>query len=565
MRIAILLAAAASVVALASSASSELASLIERVDADRMALGRTYPHEYSPARRARFEQYHRQVLGELQKIQFEKLSAAGQVDYVLLRDSMQRSLDAAKLESRRWDEMQTLVPFAGTLFEMEQNGRRLGAVDPAKTASLLNSTAKDLKALTELVRKGSVTASKVAGNRAASVTETLRRAMKGWFEGYNGYDPMFSWWLEQPFKTLDGALETHAKALREKVAGVSPDDRFAIVGDPVGRDALIDQLNAERIPYTPEELLEIGQREWKWCEQEMIRASRELKFGDDWLKALEHVKTLYVEPGKQTQLVRDLAEEAIQYVEQRGLVTVPPVAKETWRMTMLSPEAQMRNPFFLGGELIQVSYPTSGMPHDSKMMSMRGNNPHFSRSTVFHELIPGHHLQRFMNQRHNQYRRIFSTPFWIEGWAFYWEMLLWDAGFPRGPEDRIGMLYWRMHRAARIIFSISFHLGKMTPEECIDLLVKKCGQEPANASAEVRRSFDGSYPPVYQAAYMLGALQFRQLHKDLVQSGKMPVREFHDRILEENQMPVEMVRAILTRQKLTPAFPSAWRFYDLSH
>ena len=296
----------------------------------------------------------------------------------------------------------------------------------------------------------------------------------------------------------------------------------------------------------------------------MIRASRDLKFGDDWLKALEHVKNLYVEPGKQTQLVRDLAEEAIQYIEQRNLITVPPLAKEIWRMNMLSPEAQMRSPFFLGGETIQVSYPTNSMPHESKMMSMRGNNPHFSRSTVFHELIPGHHLQQFYSTRSKPYRRVFGTPFWGEGWAFYWEMLLWDSGFPRGPEDRIGMLYWRMHRAARILFSIGFHLGKMTPQECIDLLVKKCGQEENNAAAEVRRSFDGSYPPIYQAAYMLGALQFRQLHRDLVLTGKMPARTFHDPILSENRMPVEMVRAILTKQKLAAEFPTSWRFYDLT-
>ncbi len=62
-------------------------------------------------------------------------------------------------------------------------------------------------------------------------------------------------------------------------------------------------------------------------------------------------------------------------------------------------------------------------------MSMRGNNRHFSRATVHHELIPGHHLQGYMNQRHRTYRGPFRTPFWGEGWALYWEMLLWDLDF----------------------------------------------------------------------------------------------------------------------------------------
>ena len=62
--------------------------------------------------------------------------------------------------------------------------------------------------------------------------------------------------------------------------------------------------------------------------------------------------------------------------------------------------AAKSHPFFLGGDSIQVSYPTNTMDHEAKLMSMRGNNPHFSRSTVFHELIPGHNLQFYYNKRH---------------------------------------------------------------------------------------------------------------------------------------------------------------------
>jgi len=171
---------------------------------------------------------------------------------------------------------------------------------------------------------------------------------------------------------------------------------------------------------------------------------------------------------------------------------VPPLARESWRMQMMTPERQLVNPFFTGGETISVSYPTNRMSHEQKMMSMRGNNIHFARATVFHELIPGHHLQGYMSARYKSYRSPFRTPFWGEGWALYWELFLWDQGFAKSPENRIGMLFWRLHRCARIIFSLSFHLGRMTPQEAIDLLVKRVGHEPENAIAEVRRSFDGT-------------------------------------------------------------------------
>lgn len=337
-------------------------------------------------------------------------------------------------------------------------------------------------------------------------------------------------------------------------------DDNEIVGRPIGREALLASLKGEMIAYTPEQLVELANREYAWCEAEMKTAAREMGFGDEWKKALEKVKTLHVAPGGQPKVVRDLALEAIEYLRKHGLVTVPPLAEETWRMDMMSPERQKFSPFFTGGEVISVAFPTDTMSHDAKLQSLRGNNVHFSRATVHHELIPGHHLQQFMVSRHQTQRGPFSTPFWTEGWAVYWEMVLYEKGFPKTPEDRVGLMFWRMHRCARIIFSLGFHLGKMTAQECIDFLVEKVGHERENATAEVRRSFAGGYPPLYQAAYLIGAKQFWAMRQELVVSGKMTDRQFHDSILKESHMPIEIVRAAVSDQKLTRDWKPGWKF-----
>jgi len=101
----------------------------------------------------------------------------------------------------------------------------------------------------------------------------------------------------------------------------------------------------------------------------------------------------------------------------------------------------------------------------------------------------------------------------------------------------------------------------MTPEECIDFLVERVGHERDNATAEVRRSFTGEYSPLYQCAYMLGALQLRALRAELVGTGRMTNREFHDAILKENSIPIEMLRARLIGQPLDRGYRSTWRFY----
>ncbi len=322
----------------------------------------------------------------------------------------------------------------------------------------------------------------------------------------------------------------------------------------------MSELKFEMISYSPEELIALAETELKWCEKEMKKAAHDMGLGDDWRAALERVKTMYVEPGKQPALIRDLAIEAVEYMDAHDLVTVPQLCRDSWRMAMMSPEAQLVNPFFTGGEVISVSFPAASMAHEAKLMSMRGNNVHFSRATVFHEVIPGHHLQQYMNSRYKTYRRMFNTPFWTEGWASTGSSCSGTRGSPSHPKTgsgcSSGTCTVRAHH-----FSLSFHLEKMTPQQCIDLLVDRIGHERDNATAEVRRSFTTSYGPLYQAAYLLGGLQLRALHRDLVESGKLTDREFHDRILKENAIPIDMVRALLSQRELR-TMPPDWRYYQ---
>ena len=546
-----------------------------------------------PERRERMRRFYSDWLKRLDSLALDALSQDGRIDYLLFRNLLNHELRDVELRAKDWDEAAPMFPFAGAIMGLEDSRRRLDPTNASKVASTLTALLKDIEKARQAVEnaeggrqkaEGSKTQSlppstfrpppsppegpdaarrKTSANRAGATVNSLRSVLRNWFNFYNGYDPVFTWWVAEPYKAADKSLQGYASFLTERVAGVKPDDPEALIGNPIGREALLNDLAYEMIPYTPEELVKIANSEFAWCEAEMKKASRDMGFGDDWKKALEKVKTLHVEPGRQPQLIRELALESEDYVKKHDLVTVPELAGGAWRMEMMSPERQLVNPFFTGGETITVSFPTNTMTQEQKEMSMRGNNIHFSRATVFHELIPGHNLQGFMAARYRAYRAPFSTAFLTEGWALYWEMLLWDMDFARSPEDRVGMLFWRMHRCARIIFSLGFHLGAMTERQAVDFLVDRVGHERDNAAAEVRRSFNGSYPPLYQAAYMLGGLQLRALRRELVESGRMTNRAFHDAVLKENRIPIEMIRASLTGQKVDRDFRSNWRFYPI--
>jgi len=541
---------------------SRIRPIIETFREDYGILDRFFSATSSAARSEHLRKLYTEYLGKLDSLDYNSLSADEKIDFTLLHSFLNHQIKEQLRADAQKEEMRALIPFIDRINDLEDARRRGDRLDPAKAADALDKLVVEINELRRRLESPQAERPKrTVAYRAVSMLQSLRTVLRNWNGFYAGYDPEFTWWCEVPFKAADDALQKYTTFVSERLVGIRPDDKITIIGDPIGREALIDELRFEMIPYTPEELLRIAEREFEWCQAQLRRASREMGFGDDYLKAIEAVKQKYVEPGKQPELIRKFAREAIEYVKKYDLVSVPKLAENYWRMEMMTPERQLVAPFFLGGETILVAYPTDSMSHEQKLMSLRGNNPHFARAVTHHELIPGHHLQGFINRRFRPYRNLFRTPFSVEGWALYWEFLLWDRGFSKTPEDQIGVLFWRSHRAARIIFSLNFHLGNWTAERCVDLLVNKVGHERDNALAEVRRSFSGEYAPLYQAAYMLGGLQFYALHNEFVKSGRMTDREFHDTILKQGPIPVAMVRYVLSEQAPPKNLQPNWRFY----
>lgn len=558
------------------SQTSEMADMMIKYEADKGSILRFYStggtegewwmrqgNDYnSPERRLHLQQLNADYLKQLEKIDIGKMNVNGKVDYLLFKRNIEDEQYQLLQEQKLYELVVKYFPFSDRIYAIEKPRRRGIAVNGEAAAKELNDINKEvIKAIEKLKSADSIEIKQA--NIASDAVTGLKGALKNYYNFYNGYDPLFTWWVPKTYMATDSLLNLYSVALKKKgkLTSSQKDDGSGIIGNPIGHDELERQLKLEFIAYTPEELVDIANKEFAWCDAELLKASREMGFGDNWKAAQEKVKNSFVPAGKQPEAMYDLYKQSVEFLKKNDLLTIPLLAEETWRMEMMSPRRQLVNPFFTGGETLSISYPTNTMTYEEKMMSMRGNNPNFSRATVHHELIAGHHLQGYMNDRYKSYRH-FDTPFYIEGNALYWEMLLWDLKFPRTAEEKIGMLFWRMHRCARIIFSLNYHLSKWTPQQCIDFLVDRVGHERANAEGEVRRSFTGGYSPLYQIAYMIGGLEFMSLKRELVDTKKMTYKQYHDAVLQENRLPVEMLRAILTNQSLTKDFKTNWRFYD---
>jgi hypothetical protein len=655
------------------------------------------PVPLSDARLSRLKRFDLDWQAALAKLDTSKLSAAATADLAGLKASVETNLKQIEADALAKAQLMPALPFAPKIVGLVEARIRVQEVDGRKAAETTMGVIKDVKAMRAALASGEPAAmNKATALRAADGTDQLRAGLTEWFNFYNGYDPLVSWWMGTPFKQASAALQDYATFLREKVAAADapvastpasvppvepmpapkyasvpdlaaiialpqdemrdvvnrfntarragtnsgrgggrgggagapapaepatpppppPDHAFynawltalktldfdalsrnaqvdylfikrtaeteiaragfaietnaprktdnsGITGPARGRNGLIADLSDNMIPYTPEQLIVLANKEHEWAEKEMKKAARELGFGDDWKKAVEHTKNTFVPPGEQPRMIMGLLDEAVAYLRAKDLITVPAVAAESMKMVMMSPEAQLVNPFFLGGSQIIVSYPTDTMDYDARMQSMRGNNPGFSHATAFHEMIPGHNLVGYLNQRYADYRPDLTSggPFYGEGWPLYWELTMYELGFHRTPEQKVGALFWRMHRSARIIFSLNFHMGRWSPQECIDFLVDKVGHERDNATAEVRRSFQGNYGPLYQAAYLLGGLQLRGLRQQLVDKKVMSEKQFHDEIMRQGNMPMALIRLAVTREKLTRDMDISWKFY----
>lgn len=644
----------------------------------------------SRARIARLTRFDLDWHAALAQLDGSQLTPAGREELESLKASVAANLDQLRADTIARANLGVLVPFAWPIVELSEMRIRLEDVDSGHAAGVLTDVSRQIAAVRGRLEKGlsggrsdeawMVTSEKA--RQAAAAVESLRATLSAWFGFYNGYDPVFTWWMGLPYTEVNASLESYAAFLSDEVAAAAgtdvnipaptvglidpapapaypsvpnlqelltlpqdemtpivqvflgrPEDggrggrgnapalpggrqyyldwrkalntldfdsltrnaqvdylfirktietqlaRLAtapqadaprktdgsgITGPARGRAGLIQDLREELIEYTPEELIALAEKELAWCIEEDKKASREMGFGDDWKKAIDRVKDLHVPPGGQPAMIRDLLHDAIEFLRRHDLITVPAVAAESLRMAMMSPERQLVNPFFTGGAQISVSYPTDTMTYDQRIQSMRGNNEAFSNATAGHEMIPGHNLVSYMGQRFGGLYRARiggNTPFFGEGWPVYWETILYDKGFHDTPEKRIGALFWRMHRCARIIFSLKFHMGQWSPQEAIDFLVDTVGHERDNATAEVRRSFEGSYSPLYQAAYLLGALQLRGLRKEVVDSGQLTEKQFHDEVMRQGSMPIGWLRLAMTKQKLTRNMPVGWKFY----
>src|ERR1051326_7369254 len=206
--------------------SSEMRPIIEYYIADRGSLQRSFFVNNSPARRERFRKFYQDALDRIQKLNFDAMSEAGKVDYILFRNHLEHELRQLDIEEKQQTEIAPLIPFGTTIVDMEEARRRMDPIDSAKAATTLNALKKQVEDTRRQVEAGlrggdeAVKPKKAVAFRAVNAINSLRGNLRNWYTFYNGYDPVFTWWVEQPYKELDDALSAYATFISERLVGL---------------------------------------------------------------------------------------------------------------------------------------------------------------------------------------------------------------------------------------------------------------------------------------------------------------------------------------------------------
>lgn len=172
-------------------------------------------------------------------------------------------------------------------------------------------------------------------------------------------------------------------------------------------------------------------------------------------------------------------------------------------------------------------------------------------TTVFHEGVPGHHLQIgravMLADRLNRWRRLGC---WVsghgEGWALYAERLMADLGWLDDAGNRMGMLDAQRFRAARVVIDIGVHCGLTAPDGGIwdaDRAWTFLQSHSAMAEENLRFELDRYLGwPGQAPSYAIGQRIWQQL-RDEVQARGVSLKEFHGRALDLGGLPLDVLRS----------------------
>jgi uncharacterized protein (DUF885 family) len=329
------------------------------------------------------------------------------------------------------------------------------------------------------------------------------------------------------------ALEHFREKLQEKLPSLPKETAL-------GRDAYIFFLkNIALLPYSPDELLAMGQQEWN---RAVAFEAYETQRNKDVppLKLAANIDSWQKDAAKMELQIRE-------FLKKRGILTVP----DWFQHYTLRPMPEYLRALQGFGETDDFTSPSRLKENCVRYITEpSGKLGYFWRATAqdprpiaVHEGIPGHYFQLCLSWKHEDpIRRHYYDSGANEGIGFYSEEMMLQAGlFDDSPHTREIIYNFMRLRALRVEVDVKLALGQFTLDQAAKYLEEKV---PMDANTSRQEAIAFSTGPGQAITYQIGKLQITKFLADarMQQGEKFNLRAFHDFVWKNGNVPIALQR-----------------------
>ena len=485
--------------------------------------------EWSPASIAQ----RRKSLGAFQD-RWKKLDApswpvARQVDYKLIGSALARA---------RWELDVTRGWQRNPSFYVDQT---LGAIfdrllePPPFDRARSEEIVRRMAAIPRLVEDAKVNLTEPAPPFARLAIEALKDARPRLATVARELKPLLA---SESASRLDSETEAAVAALESFRAWIEQRVASMPAGTAVGRDNYVFFLKeAALMPFTPEQLLEMGRQEWE----------RSVAFETYEQSRNAGTPQLPLFPNMAAQMAREEKEELAvrSFMVRKGILSVPSWVKHYTNLPLpgylaplegLGVTDDLTSPTRLSKD--GVSYIRPPVPTLGYFGLSTARDP---RPILVHEGVPGHYFQKVISwANEDPIRRQYYDSGANEGIGFYAEEMMLQAGFfDDSPRTREIIYNFMRLRALRVEVDVKLALGEFTIDQAADYLAKTVPMDRGTALWDAALYASG---PGLAISYQIGKQQILGFLAEArrAEGDRFSLRAFHDFVWRNGNVPIAL-------------------------
>jgi len=305
---------------------------------------------------------------------------------------------------------------------------------------------------------------------------------------------------------------------------------------------------------TPSQVLAAAEAELKATQEKMAKLAAPLTTRE----ALDKIARDHTTPENYLPDARKDLAQATDFVRAKNLVPIPGTAN----LQVVETPVFMRGLYGVGGfapapalepqlgAFYWVTPIPQNWPKDRVESKLREYNTYGLQHLTVHEAMPGHYLQfEYANRVEPLSRRLLRNIYgngpYVEGWAFYTQEMMADAGYmDNAPGFRMTLYKQILRGLGNSILDIRLHTMGMTDEQAMDLMLNQTFQEKEEATAKLQRAALSS---CQLPTYFVGWQAWKKVRADYekAHAGSFNLSDFHRKALQESAVPLPELGRLL--------------------